>query len=70
MTDAWRRIPQRERPYDAYRRPRYLVQGCDHAGPYCKCDPPYHLRASTAVELAHEGRLVELDYERLKDFAP
>lgn len=52
MTDSWRKIPQRERPYDAYHRGRYLVPGCDHAGPYCKCDPPFHLRPSTPAEEA------------------
>lgn len=42
----------RERPYDSYRRPRYIADGCDHAGPYCKCDPPFWLRESTPLEQA------------------
>jgi hypothetical protein len=54
--DDWRRIPQSERPYDAYRRGRYIEPGCDHAGPYCKCDPAYHLRSSSPSEKAHEAR--------------
>lgn len=61
----WRKIPVRERPYNAYRRGRYLEPGCDHAGPYCRCDPPYHLRESSPAELARESRaLAEEDSAR------
>lgn len=62
MTDAWRKVPQRERPYDAYRRARYVVDGCDHNGVLCKCDPPFWLRPSTPAEAAHEPlELIESD---------
>lgn len=57
MSDDWRHIPQRERPYNAYRQGRYLVPGCDHNGPYCKCDPPFHLRPSTLAEEAIADRI-------------
>lgn len=50
MTADWRKLPREQRPYDAYRRGRYIEDGCDHAGPYCKCDTPFWLRPSTPVE--------------------
>jgi hypothetical protein len=53
----WRKIPQIARPYDAYNRGRYVEDGCDHHGPYCKCDPPFHLRASSPAEEAIAARL-------------
>jgi hypothetical protein len=51
----WRKLPIRERPYDAYRKPRYVVDGCDHNGVLCRCDVPYWLRESTPAEKAHEA---------------
>lgn len=57
MSDDWRRIPQRERPFNAYSRSRYVEQGCDHNGPYCKCDPPFHLRPSSPAEEATANRI-------------
>lgn len=64
MRDDWRKIPQLERPYDAYRRAYYIEKGCDHHGPYCKCDTPYWLRPSTPAEKLHEvGAAAQADSE-------
>lgn len=57
MTDDWRRVPRLERAYNAYQRARYVENDCDHHGPYCKCDPPFHLRASTPAEEAIADRI-------------
>lgn len=39
---------------DAYSQPRKLQPGCEHFQGKCKCDTPYHLRASTPLELRQE----------------
>jgi hypothetical protein len=62
------------RDYDAYRRARVVREGCQH-NLGCRCEPPYWLRASTPAEEMHEALMkpsqaVELDYEKLRDYAP
>lgn len=59
---------------DSYRRARVIREGCQH-NLGCRCEPPYWLRPSTPAEQRHEAQLrgavpPELDYERLKEFAP
>lgn len=38
---------------DAFTQPRNIRPGCQHQLG-CKCDIPYHLRASTEIEQARE----------------
>ena len=38
---------------DAYRRARRIQPGCQHVMA-CRCDPPYWLRPSSAIELVME----------------